>query len=232
MFNKSLAFIGLSLSLSANAAIVDLGNITHDTDTDLLWLDLTETRGLSYSQVNSMRGEGQAYEGWRYATPQELDQLIINFGYVAINQDCDHGVVHCDNASEWRPESHIIKVMIVTLGDTLDAYYDEINYSRDASPQGAGHARGILGTQNRSAGYYDVAKISDTQLVYRSSGAGAQNSIDRVETLSLSFTDFNDASQDTGSFLVKSTVPPVPVPSAAWLFGSALIGLAGFKRKK
>jgi hypothetical protein len=34
-----------------------------------------------------------------------------------------------------------------------------------------------------------------------------------------------------GIFL-EGTVSAVPVPAAAWLFGSALIGLAGIKRKK
>ena len=29
-----------------------------------------------------------------------------------------------------------------------------------------------------------------------------------------------------------TAVQPVPVPAAAWLFGSALVGLAGFKRKQ
>ncbi len=28
------------------------------------------------------------------------------------------------------------------------------------------------------------------------------------------------------------TLPAVPVPAAAWLFGSALLGLVGIKRKK
>lgn len=31
--------------------------------------------------------------------------------------------------------------------------------------------------------------------------------------------------------LIESTVSPVPVPAAAWLFGSALLGLSAFKRK-
>jgi hypothetical protein len=35
----------------------------------------------------------------------------------------------------------------------------------------------------------------------------------------------------SGTFAV-ATLNPVPVPAAAWLFGSALIGLAGIKRKK
>lgn len=35
-----------------------------------------------------------------------------------------------------------------------------------------------------------------------------------------------------GNFDWKLTFAPVPVPAAAWLFGSALVGLVGFKRKK
>jgi hypothetical protein len=31
---------------------------------------------------------------------------------------------------------------------------------------------------------------------------------------------------------VEITFSEVPVPAAAWLFGSALVGLMGFKRKK
>lgn len=38
--------------------------------------------------------------------------------------------------------------------------------------------------------------------------------------------------QDTSPGTWTMTVSPVPVPAAAWLFGSALIGLAGIKRKK
>jgi hypothetical protein len=33
-------------------------------------------------------------------------------------------------------------------------------------------------------------------------------------------------------FFSSGSIKPVPVPAAAWLFGSALIGLAGIKRKK
>lgn len=40
----------------------------------------------------------------------------------------------------------------------------------------------------------------------------------------------NLGATDSSSFLVE--VNQVPVPAAAWLFGSALIGLAGFNRKK
>ena len=39
----------------------------------------------------------------------------------------------------------------------------------------------------------------------------------------------NDIAQGTGGF---EAVAPVPVPAAAWLFGSALVGLAGIGRRR
>lgn len=47
---------------------------------------------------------------------------------------------------------------------------------------------------------------------------------------SLSIIDANSSSIYSGSFLYKPA--SVPVPAAAWLFGSGLIGLVGFARRK
>lgn len=35
-----------------------------------------------------------------------------------------------------------------------------------------------------------------------------------------------------GSYLVQTSASPVPVPAAAWLFSSGLLGLGGFARRK
>ena len=76
----------LILSSSVNAALIseDLntlsdGLITRDTTSGLRWLDLTETRGLSYNYVNSQFGSDGLYEGWRMATPAEVVGLWLNF---------------------------------------------------------------------------------------------------------------------------------------------------------
>lgn len=44
------------------------------------------------------------------------------------------------------------------------------------------------------------------------------------------FVDVGNGQLDTSSSHYDAS--PVPVPAAAWLFGSALVGLVGFKRKK
>ena len=104
MFKKSLALVGLTLSLSAYADIQSIDSpfgpntITRDTVTGLDWLDLTVTRGLSYEQVTAQMGPGGTYEGWRYATVAELDQLIANFGYVAVEPSCFSTILHSNTA--------------------------------------------------------------------------------------------------------------------------------------
>ena len=78
---KSLLNAILSASLcifipTTNATIVDNGIYTTDTNTGLDWLDVTETVNLSYNYVTSQLGTGGAYEGWRYATGNEFNQLV------------------------------------------------------------------------------------------------------------------------------------------------------------
>lgn len=48
----------------------------------------------------------------------------------------------------------------------------------------------------------------------------------------LAYDDQSVNDDDNGDdMLILATFTPIPVPAAAWLFGSALVGLAGIKRK-
>lgn len=229
MLKKTLAVVGLSVvALYADAAIQDFGVVTRDSNTGLDWLDVTETRGLSYSQVSAQMEVGGAYDGWRYATLAELDQLIINFGYTAVNADCGYTSLHCDSGLD---ELQVIEVIIRTLGDTQDAYYDETNHPFDVPETGAGRTIGILGTSHRTEGEYDVAFIEDFEARYRSEidGELRENKFDRVNTARLS-VGAEGSNREFGSFLVAPS--EVPIPAAAWFFGSALLGLAGIKCKR
>jgi hypothetical protein len=46
------------------------------------------------------------------------------------------------------------------------------------------------------------------------------------------YTEGNEYGQDYKFVFLKGSVAAVPVPAAAWLFGSALVGLAGIGRKR
>jgi hypothetical protein len=83
---KMLASLTLALSLfsvGSNAALIDLGSSTLDDATNLEWLDLTETQGMSYNMA-----EASAFvtlDGYRHATTTEVNTLFLNAGFLTTN---------------------------------------------------------------------------------------------------------------------------------------------------
>jgi hypothetical protein len=55
-------------------------SLTLDTRTGLAWLDLPLTAGLSYQQVITSTQPGGAFDGFRYATSQEVLDLYASAG--------------------------------------------------------------------------------------------------------------------------------------------------------
>jgi len=71
----------LVLSTSVNAALIDNGLLTTDTESGLNWLDLTETNGMTFKEVSSQLSIGGQFEGYRYASTAEVvDLWSRNFG--------------------------------------------------------------------------------------------------------------------------------------------------------
>ncbi len=58
--------------VSASDPVFGAGSLTIDTDTNLAWLDLTFTDGKSFDDVSSQFGAGGDFEGFRYATENEV----------------------------------------------------------------------------------------------------------------------------------------------------------------
>lgn len=221
MLRMSIA-VSLAVSMSANASIVDLGNITRDTDTGLEWLDVTETRGLSFNQVTAKMGKGGIYEGWRYATMAEFDQLITDFGYQAKTTDCAYAGLHCDGYIEPHPQQELIEHMIRTLGDTYAAYLEQHNSPIIVSPDGAGFTYGMLATHYRNADLQDTALVYDLELTFRGEPTAiAEDFPDAVVSTVEEIPREGYMNGALGSFLVRRP-SEVPVPSAVWLFLATL----------
>lgn len=94
MIKKLLALTCLTLSISAHAAIVDLGQHTRDTSTGLDWLDFEQTSELSSFGMASALDAGGALEIYRYATWNEILTLWSNLGvpvYEGIECPCWSG---------------------------------------------------------------------------------------------------------------------------------------------
>ncbi len=209
MPNKALALIGLTLSLSANAAIIDMDTITRDTDSGLDWLDLSETTGRSAYDISNSLGEGQEFEGWRFATSTEVSTLWANLG-LSYNLDFPY----------YFSSYSTFKTAVNLLGNTYEGY-TQSGYDYEGVVGWTGTITQDLGDgvnlyQQRAGLYLPIqnGNTSDSLWVFQES-AGSH---------------WYNTRPYIGSYLVQQSA--VPVPSAAWLFGSALIGLAGIKRKK
>jgi len=59
----------------AYPALVNYGTYSYDNATGLNWLHLTETDGLSWSQVDTMISPGESLYGWRFATGSEFETM-------------------------------------------------------------------------------------------------------------------------------------------------------------
>lgn len=81
---KHLLLLLMFLCNTANASsynLVDYGTYTLDQNSGLEWLDTSFTQGKSYNQVLALLGNGQALEGWRYASYDEFKQIFTSRGY-------------------------------------------------------------------------------------------------------------------------------------------------------
>ncbi len=178
----------LALSASVNAAIISVdwqsagdNLITRDTDTGLNWLDLTVTNGMSYNTVNGQLGSGGLYEGFRYATGQEVVDLYAKFGIalVAYSPNFSYGSVDPG---------------IVMAGDFLG------NIAQEFSPNFTYGGKGMYD-------YGGNISVAYTMGAWYYSPNSANFYID-VNYESWQFK--TDVAPHTGSFLVQQSAVPVP----------------------
>lgn len=232
MLKKVFALAALTLPLSVHAIIEDFGDYTRDTETGLDWLDLTITRGQSTGYVRSQLGVGGIYEGWQYATSADVALLFAHFES-SPNPYCGGAIGDCNDGN--TNESLLIEYMIHTLGDTLDAHLDDIGSGNDVAVGGAGAARGYVSDSPRttSTNITGYAWVSDYELVRRISRNQYLNGPDSYSADAGYANTRFISDPEWGSFLIKSyNAAVIPVPAAAWLFGSALMGLVGLNRSR
>ncbi len=202
MLNGIITLAILTLSFTANAAMIDLGSITRDTSTGLDWLDLTETNGRSYTDISSQLGAGQEFDGWRYATVDEVQQLWKNFGLIE-----GTGVyISKNDTSQYNGFINAVSL----LGNTYNEW--DSNYDFGA----AGFTANVVS--------YNTALIIVN---------GMHHTLFEDEAYVLSPNVSSNRNMEAlfmGSYLVAPSA--VPIPTAAWLFSTALIGMMGLKRKK
>ena len=87
----------LAVSVSSQAVLIDNGNITSDTATGLHWLDLTQSTNLSVGFVSTQFGAGGQFAGFRYATNNEVQAMILSEGFSLGTVSGDSGVLGFTN---------------------------------------------------------------------------------------------------------------------------------------
>lgn len=220
-----LLFLILAFSYSANSATITYYNYTLDTDTNIVtdgnlqWLQWDETKGMSVNEALA----AYSTDGWRVANSTEMTALLNNFPFgITFDED---STVHTSNSLYDEILSYGLANQFIELfGNTSDDPGTSIN-----------------GDQYEMSAAFYVSKDSrnwvNRAYVYdewsRSLEPGAEVLPGRIvhDQRGPYGTGYTNTSySSTGVALVRGGV--VPVPAAAWLFGTALVGLAGIKRKK
>ena len=176
---------------------------TYTTVNGLDWLDLAETAGMSYNEVSAELGAGGLFEGWSYAT---LDQ--VSAFWDAFGGDSAH-------YNGWSTQNN-------GLFDTIAPLWGDLICDVTLCVPGEGQSS-ILTADVATTGTHRYAFMYD---YFLSSKVAAQGFI------ALQAGNWTDASGDLGygSALIRTSF--APIPATVWLFSSGLLGLAGIARRK
>ena len=112
-----ITFLSIVASLT-QAALIDNDTYTSDTFSGLDWLDVPISQGDSYDYVSQQFGYGETYDGWRYATGDELLGLVHSAGGTEV-VDFSKTIVH-ENAFEYGPMDLIIEYLGLTIADSYE----------------------------------------------------------------------------------------------------------------
>ncbi len=223
MNKKLISFVCTGLALlcvaaTANATITDNNSYTTDTASELDWLDVTLSRNRSYADVSSQFGVDGDFEGWRYATGDEFNTLVGNYIGTALPQGFYLPIYHTEDK---------IDGLVTLLGSTLDAAYIE-QYGQTYDAIG-GYAEGD--GVDITWGFLAVFPGETYPWSAYIHDANASN-YDYTAATGSRWGSFDYKHIELGSFLVRDTMSPIPIPATAWLFGSGLLGLIGLQKQR
>jgi hypothetical protein len=217
MFTRFITASALSVTLAFSSAafaastnFIDNGSYTTDTISGLDWLDVSTSKNQSYNYVSGQFGVGGVYQGYRYATRTEFSNLIS--GFTGIDYAWYGLAGHHD-----VPTGTLTKINNL-LGPTwtfgiIGMYALDPNHPYT-------WLTGLMA--NTYVRFQPASPRSGTPARYYA----------HITTSSSSAVGFGDQQDPTrGSWLVRDTLNPVPIPAAAFMFAPALLGFLGLRRK-
>ena len=180
------------------------GQLTLDTSTQLEWLDLSYTDGVSFEAVQSGWADLTTSKGFRYATGIEIDRLFRNAG-LTISSDF--------LVTNYAPA--------IALHSLLGSTASGSNYQLTSGYYALGPMH-----QTSTGWHYSLLSY---WLVSTSRGDATVGPI----TLACIMVDcYSVGSPDYGSFLVRQNTPPIPEPATTALLGLGIAFLLPFLRRR
>jgi hypothetical protein len=234
-FKLASIAVVLLLSTNVNADLISHSGYTLDTDTNVItdgnleWLRWDITTGMSINQALSV----YSTDGWRLASNTVMANLFNSFSFNSIVFDTDettsqYGGTPADNTTENSPANQFIELFGYTSyssGTVNDCcggtyYYDP----NDPATQ----ANALFGEDANTNGLFNNGWVRDDFTLDGRTEPGWVGLGGEYAYLTADYI-----SSTTGVALVRGeTISAVPIPAAAWLFGSGLIGLIGIARRK
>jgi len=212
----SLAFLLALASTGTSAALIDQGDTTLDNVTNMEWLDLTATQGLS---VNGFLASNfVSVDGWSIADVGQVEGLLRNL-FVGPQYtpfpDTDGSVVETD------------PVQLAAVNAAFDLFGETGATNNGTGPFGEGLALDMAG----GASFAGVCQPF-YQKFLEFDGNGLAETGESIVTsfCAAAFVDMNGSLESVGVWAYRD-VAAIPIPAAAWLFGSALGLLAWMRRK-
>jgi len=257
---KSLLALAVSLAAASGAHAawdngVDIGNTSNFTNGEALLIIVDQVRQVSYAQDLGVHWSdlvsGTAFNGQSFALNTTAYNSVfgasavgnISWNVVAYNTDesnyNNYGLIGgtelaVDNISAFDPgalytstnNTHLTAANVPSaLGDFVTGSNPESanNLSIETSTAGAKYVGGLFSAMNPSGLNGAATSFTSLTLVkqgYINDGEFSNN------------TALGTATLANGTLTLGTATPTVPVPAAAWLFGSALVGLTGVARRR
>lgn len=227
----SIVFLA-SVSLTANASFFT----TLSGGQEYEWLEVTATQGLSRDTVETMLATDVDLAGYEYASRSLVEELFLS--YTAFGVDGYNGATDIVLG---------VSDLINDLGFTTFSSGNGVNSSYTTADgvsvnyDGYRALDGLYGSSSECGGTTQTC-ASHIELYYDALGVASMAWLNEAEGWNAAFgnpslLESGGSYEHAGSYLVRSsgvsaTPSVVPVPAAAWLFGTALLGFFGVSKRK
>jgi hypothetical protein len=224
LLTTTLLAAGLSLSTASYSAAVDFinnGHYTTDTISGLDWLDVTQTAGMSWNEVNSQLHAGGSLAGWQFATGSQFLTMVNNFAGTAFTSlTVKNGLAE-----------GIADTLVQLLGDTY-SYNFKLGHNGQSPDQYGNLPVGTYFTYT-----YGFLMAPDEAVEVQPAFLYDYDERDPFGVDFAQASTFGMSKEFSagylGSFLVRDpALSAVPIPAAAFLFAPALLGFLGLRHKR